>query len=93
MNWIKSLRKEQNYAEITGMTTEGSGICRINNMAVFVPMTAVGDIIDVRIVKVLKNYAFGIIEKLITPAPGRIEPVCAVFRQCGGCVFQHKALS
>ncbi|MBR1528185.1 MAG: 23S rRNA (uracil(1939)-C(5))-methyltransferase RlmD [Oscillospiraceae bacterium] len=75
--------------EITGMTADGNGVCRIENIAVFVPMTAVGDILEVRIVKVLKSYAFGIIEKLITPADGRISPVCPVFRQCGGCAFQH----
>ena len=45
--------------EIMDMTTEGSGVCRVDNMAVFVPHTAVGDRIRVRIVKVLKSYAFG----------------------------------
>jgi 23S rRNA (uracil1939-C5)-methyltransferase len=49
-------------AEITGLTSEGSGVCRVDGMAVFVPETAVGDVIDVKIVKVLKNYAFGIID-------------------------------
>ncbi|MBE6877307.1 MAG: 23S rRNA (uracil(1939)-C(5))-methyltransferase RlmD, partial [Ruminococcus sp.] len=84
------MKKNEIYqTEITGMTAEGSGVCRIDGMAVFVPMTAVGDMLEVRIVKVLKSYAFGIIEKLIEPAPGRITPDCPVFRQCGGCAFQH----
>ena len=84
------MKKNEIYqTEITGMTAEGSGVCRIDGMAVFVPMTAVGDMLEVRIVKVLKNYAFGIIEKLIEPASGRIVPDCPVFRQCGGCAFQH----
>lgn len=75
--------------EITGMTHEGSGVCRIGNMAVFVPMTAVGDRLRVKIVKVLKTYAFGIVDTLIAPAPHRCEPDCPVFRQCGGCVYRH----
>jgi 23S rRNA (uracil1939-C5)-methyltransferase len=84
------LKKNEVYeAEITGMTTEGSGVCRIDGMAVFVPMSAVGDRLTVRIVKVLKSYAFGIMEKLLEPAQGRTEPDCPVFRQCGGCVFRH----
>ncbi|MCR4647191.1 MAG: 23S rRNA (uracil(1939)-C(5))-methyltransferase RlmD [Oscillospiraceae bacterium] len=74
---------------ITGMTAEGSGVCRVDGMAVFVPMTAVGDRLRVRIVKVLKSYAFGIIEDLHDPADGRQEPDCPVFRKCGGCVFRH----
>lgn len=84
------LKKNEIYeAEITGMTTEGSGVARIDGMAVFVPQTAVGDKLRVKIVKVLKNYAFGIVEELTEPAQGRCAPDCPVFRQCGGCVFRH----
>lgn len=74
--------------EIMDMTTEGSGVCRVDNMAVFVPHTAVGDRIRVRIVKVLKSYGFGIVEELLEPSADRIPPVCDLF-QCGGCLFQH----
>ena len=84
------MKKNEIYVtEITGMTSEGAGVCRVDGMAVFVPMTAVGDRLRVRIVKVLKNYAFGIIEELLTPAEGRCEPDCPVFRQCGGCTYRH----
>lgn len=76
-------------SEIMGMTAEGAGVCRIDGMAVFVPMTAVGDRLRVRIVKVLKHYAFGRIEELIVPAEGRCAPDCPVFRQCGGCTYRH----
>lgn len=84
------MQKNEIYeAQITGMTTEGAGVCRIDGMAVFVPMTAVGDCLHVRIVKVLKSYAFGIVEELLHPSQERVEPDCPVFRQCGGCVFRH----
>ena len=76
-------------ANITAMTTEGSGICRIEGMAVFVPGTAVGDRCAVRIVKVLRKYAFGRLEKLLAPSPDRIAPDCPVAAQCGGCVYRH----
>ena len=46
------LEKNQVHtAEITGLTSEGSGVCRIDGMAVFVPMTAVGDRLLVKIVR------------------------------------------
>lgn len=73
---------------ILDLTIEGSGVCRIDNMAVFVPGTAVGDRIRVKIVKVLKNYAFGIVDALLEASPDRIAPACSL-KQCGGCVFQH----
>lgn len=73
---------------ILDLTIEGSGVCRIDNMAVFVPGTAVGDRIRVKIVKVLKSYAFGIVDALLEASPDRIAPACSL-KQCGGCVFQH----
>ncbi|MFQ9436792.1 MAG: TRAM domain-containing protein [Ruminococcus callidus] len=68
------------------MTTEGSGVCRVDNMAVFVPHTAVGDRIRVRIVKVLKSYGFGIVEELLEPSADRISPACPL-SQCGAVCF------
>ena len=76
-------------AEITGITSEGSGVCRINGMAVFVPETAVGDKLEIRIVKVLKNYAYGIIEHISEPSPDRTDFLCPQYKKCGGCVFRH----
>ena len=76
-------------AEITAMTAEGSGICRNDGLAVFVPRTAIGDRCIVRVVKVLKNYAFGRLEKLLESSPHRTEPDCPVSAQCGGCVYRH----
>ncbi len=75
--------------EITAITNEGSGIARHEGMAVFVPFTAVGDVISCRIVKVLKSYAYGRIENIFTPSPDRIENDCPVFGKCGGCAFRH----
>ena len=76
-------------AEITGITSEGSGVCRIDGMAVFVPETAVGDKLEIRIVKVLKNYAYGIIERITEPSPDRTDCHCPQYKKCGGCVFRH----
>ena len=76
-------------AEITALTSEGSGVCRIDGMAVFVPETAVGDVCEVKIVKVLKSYAYGIVEKIVKPSDDRIENSCPVYKKCGGCLLRH----
>ncbi len=75
--------------KITALTSEGSGVGKHEGMAVFVPRTAVGDVIDARIVKVLSSYAYGITERVITPSPDRRENDCPVFGRCGGCVYRH----
>lgn len=75
--------------EITDITHEGSGIGHHNGIAVFVPLTAVGDKIRAHILKAKKNYAFAKAEEIIIPSKHRIKTDCGVFSRCGGCVFRH----
>lgn len=75
--------------EITGITTEGSGVGHYDGIAVFVPNTAVGDIIECHIIKTKKNYAVGKIKNILKASPARIAPDCEVFSKCGGCAFRH----
>lgn len=84
------LHKNQiEQATITAMSSDGNGIAKIDGMVVFVPYTTVGDQLQVRIVKVQKNFAFGIIDKLLQPSPDRVEDRCPVYKKCGGCAFRH----
>ncbi|HAL02214.1 MAG TPA: 23S rRNA (uracil(1939)-C(5))-methyltransferase RlmD [Lachnospiraceae bacterium] len=71
--------------EISDLGAEGEGIGKIEGFPVFVKDTLPGDEIEVRLVKVKKNYAYGRLEKVIKPSPFRIEPVCPLARPCGGC--------
>lgn len=75
-------------AQITSVGSGGEGVCRIDNMAVFVPYAVVGDVADIRILKVNSSYAFGKIENITKPSPFRIEAKCSVFGKCGGCALQ-----
>lgn len=75
--------------DIDAISSLGSGIGRYEGLAVFVPLSAVGDSLKVRILKVKSNCAFGKIEEILTPSATRIDPDCAVFSKCGGCVYRH----
>ena len=75
-------------ATITSVGSGGEGVCRIDNMAVFVPFGVIGDEADIRILKVNKNYAFGKVEKITVPSPHRVNSKCQVFGKCGGCALQ-----
>lgn len=75
--------------EVTALSSEGAGIARHDGMVVFVPFSAVGDVAECRILKVQKSYAYAKIERLMTPSEHRIEPDCAVFGRCGGCLLRH----
>ena len=75
--------------EITDLTPEGAGVGRKNGYVIFVPKTAVGDVVSVRILKPLTAYAYGKCEAVLVPSGDRCEPVCPVFSKCGGCLFRH----
>jgi len=87
---MEAVKKNKNYiVEITDLNHEGQGVGRINNFAVFVEGGVIGEKIEVKIIKVAKNYAVGKIEKIITPSKSRVEPFCADYKRCGGCSLQH----
>ena len=75
--------------EIIDYSSDGNGVARYDNMVIFVPFTAVGDVCEIKIVKVLSGYSFGRCEKIITPSADRVTPACPISRSCGGCDFQH----
>ena len=77
---------------VTDMTFDGAGIGHVEEAGgfpVFIRAAAVGDRVECRIIKVLKRYAVGIISRIVTPSPHRVEPSCPVAAQCGGCAFRH----
>ena len=75
---------------IERLSNDGSGVAHSSEgEAVFVPGTAPGDEAQVRIVKDYGRYAFGILDKLLTPSPDRIPVDCAVAGPCGGCSLRH----
>ena len=85
-----SLKKNQIFeTTIENLSNDGSGVAHVEGQAVFVPGAAPGDVIRCRIVKALKSYAFGRIDAILAPGPGRVAPDCAVCTPCGGCGLRH----
>lgn len=75
--------------EITGMTSEGLGVGRYKDIPVFIPLSAVGDRLLVRMIKLERRFIYGRIERILSPAASRIEADCPYFAQCGGCCYRH----
>lgn len=90
MKTMITLKKNEIYeAQITGYSSEGFGICRINGCTVFVAGALCGETISVRIVKVLSSCAYGIIEQVVSASDHRMEPECDCYKRCGGCSTLH----
>ena len=74
--------------EIIDISTEGEGIGKVNGYPFFIKDTIIGDQVELRAIKLKKNYGYGRLEKVITPSPFRVTPSCCFHRQCGGCQIQ-----
>ena len=75
--------------EISDVAAEGKSLARVNEMVVFIPYGAPGDIVDVKLDKKKKSYGEGHIVAMKQPSQIRIEPFCEHFGVCGGCKWQH----
>lgn len=84
------VKKNEHYiVDITDISSDGNGVGNIDGFTVFVPMTAIGDTVEIIVVKVLSHYAIGRMMKIITPSHDRQDAPCPVFKRCGGCHLQH----
>ena len=86
----KSYKKnELIILEITDLTEEGQGVGKKDGLVFFVRDSVMGDVVEARILKVKKNYAYAKVEKLLEVSLYRITPLCPVAGKCGGCQLQH----
>ena len=74
---------------ITDIGTNGEGIGRVDGYTLFIKDAIIGDEVEAKIIKAKKNYGYARLMNIITPSKDRIEPVCSVARQCGGCQIQE----
>jgi tRNA/tmRNA/rRNA uracil-C5-methylase (TrmA/RlmC/RlmD family) len=75
---------------IEALAAGGDGVGRdAEGRVVFVPLTAPGDRVRVRIERRRKRHAHGSVVELLEPGSGRVTPPCSVFGSCGGCTWQH----
>lgn len=76
---------------IEDISSEGFGIGRADGLAVFVKDAVIGDVITAKIIKMKKTYAYARLMEITEPSQWRVEAVCPVARQCGGCQIQEMA--
>ena len=75
--------------KIEKIVPNGFGLAFAENLTVFVPLSAKGDKLRVRINQLKGKTAFAEIVEIIEPSSERTEPRCPYFGRCGGCNFQQ----
>ena len=85
-----TLKENQIYrAVIEGYASDGSGVARIEGMAVFVRGAIRDEVTDIRIEHVGHSAAWGHAERVTKLSMARREPDCPYYGTCGGCQFRH----
>lgn len=75
---------------VRSIAAGGSGVGDLpDGRVVFVPRTVPGDRVRIRIDKSKARWAVGSIRELVEAGPGRRDPLCPLYSQCGGCHLQH----
>lgn len=75
--------------DITTLTNLGKGLGRVEDWVVMVPFSLPGERVRARIFRNHKNYSEADLIEVLRSSPDRVEPVCPLFGECGGCQYQH----
>ena len=77
--------------EIVDVSYQGYGVAKVDGFPVFIENTLIGEEVEITIVKVLKRYAFGIVNHVIKESPHRVPLVDKVGTRIGTMPLQHMA--
>jgi 23S rRNA (uracil1939-C5)-methyltransferase len=84
------VEKNRQYSvEITGLTSEGMGVGRVEGFTIFVEGALPEELVTVTIVKLQKTFAYGKLVSIHRQSRERVEPQCDIMKRCGGCQLQH----
>ena len=76
---------------ITDIAFGGAGVARHEGKVCFVPFTAPGDRVRVKLSRNRRKFAEGDVVEILAASPDRVPPPCPYFTRCGGCAYQHIA--
>ena len=75
--------------KIEGYNHKGSGIAHVDKFVVFIPDVIIGEIVEIIVKKVNKNYGYGEVVDILSVSNLRVMTVCDIYKKCGGCNLQH----
>lgn len=73
---------------IEDIGVDGEGIGKVDGYTFFVKDAVIGDVVEAKVMKAKKNYAYARLTRIIEASDKRVTPKCEYHRQCGGCQIQ-----
>lgn len=84
------IQKNDEYVvDVLDNGIDGEGITKIDGYTLFIDGAIKGEKVKIKVLKANKTYGFAKIVEIIERSPDREEPICPVYKKCGGCTLQH----
>ncbi|MBP5225045.1 MAG: 23S rRNA (uracil(1939)-C(5))-methyltransferase RlmD [Lachnospiraceae bacterium] len=84
------MKKNEEYeVRITDLNTDGEGVGKAGAFPLFVKNTCIGDLAQVRVMKLKKTYGYARLIRVLEPSPDRCDARCSRAAACGGCQLQQ----
>ena len=88
------LRKNQIIkVRIDSIAAGGQGFSKFDGLSIFVDGGVPGDLAEIELYDIRKDFAHAKIHKLLEHSDMRTEAPCRLYNVCGGCQWQHIAYS
>ncbi|WP_454055065.1 23S rRNA (uracil(1939)-C(5))-methyltransferase RlmD [Clostridium sp. Marseille-Q7071] len=85
-----AVEKNKEYIlQIESNGHQGEGVGKIDNFTIFIEGALKGEVVKIKVIKVNKNYGIGKLLEVISPSEERENPICSIYKRCGGCNLQH----
>jgi 23S rRNA (uracil1939-C5)-methyltransferase len=86
---VRLAEVEELEVTVEKLVAGGDGLARFEGIPIFVPRSAPGDRLRVRLTDRRPDYGRAEIVEILAPGPERREAPCHHFTRCGGCDLQH----
>ncbi len=67
----------------------GEGLSRVDGEVIFTPFVLPGEVVSVEPASSKKNAQRANLIGVTQPSQDRVDPLCPIFGECGGCHYQH----
>ncbi len=76
-------------AFVSNLSHDGRGIAKVNGKTVFIDGALPGETVVFKYVRCFSRFDEAVVQKVLSPSPHRVTPICSHFMVCGGCSLQH----
>lgn len=83
------MKNDRLTVTIEDLTHDGNGVAKVDGYPLFIAGALPQELVQVHVLKVLKNYGFAKVLEILEPSADRVTAPCNYFVQCGGCQLQH----